>query len=135
MAFGMNFFSGISGAVSDIFGGEDKSGGMHLQAAGMRINAEGMRLTASGDRTEAQNYDLATTLAKQNDEFEKQSVAIKQTQAQRQIYLGIGATQADVAGSGFAARGSALDLMREGAQQGALTKQVIGEQGLITEAG
>jgi hypothetical protein len=31
--------------------------------------------------------------------------------------------------------GSALDLLRSGAQQGALTKQVLGQQGLITEAG
>jgi hypothetical protein len=120
--------SGISGAASDILGGQEK-------AAGLGIEAEATRLKAHGDLVEAQNYDLASTLANQNDEFTKVSTAIKQTQMQRQIYLGLGATSADVGGAGFAASGSALDIMRSSAQQGALTKQVLGEQGLITEAG
>jgi hypothetical protein len=35
----------------------------------------------------------------------------------------------------LAQSGSALDLLRESASQGAMTKAVLGEQGLITEAG
>jgi hypothetical protein len=47
----------------------------------------------------------------------------------------MGQTTADTAGAGFATSGSSMDMLRESAQQGALTKAVIGEQGLIQEAG
>jgi hypothetical protein len=42
---------------------------------------------------------------------------------------------AQVAGDGFAASGSALDILRSSAAQGAIAKAVTGYQGLITEAG
>ena len=47
----------------------------------------------------------------------------------------IGGQEADVAGAGFEASGSAIDLMRDSASQGALTKAVGEQQGLIQEAG
>jgi hypothetical protein len=47
----------------------------------------------------------------------------------------IGGQRADVAGAGFAESGSALDLLRSSAQQGALNRAVLGQQGLIQEAG
>lgn len=121
MAFGTGTINSIGGAVSDIFQGE--------------ATADSLNLKAQGDLSEAQNYDLASALATQNSQFTEQSTAVKETQQQRQIYMGMGSTQADVAGSGFQMGGSALDLMRSGAAQGALTQQVIGQQGLITEAG
>lgn len=121
MAFGASTINDFAGSISDLLGGS--------------ATAAGLRLKSHGDLAEADNYDLAATLAKQNEEFTKQSTAIKDVQAQRQIYLGLGDTSASVAGSGFGEGGSALDIMRQGAQQGALTKQVIGQQGLITEAG
>jgi hypothetical protein len=121
MAFGGNTISDVSGGVSDIFGGSSK--------------AAGLRLKASGDLVEAGNYDLASTLAKQNEQFTEQSTAVKQMMANRQIYQGIGTETADIAGAGFSESGSALDLLRSSAQQGALQKQLIGQQGLITEAG
>lgn len=117
MAFGSATFSDISGAVGDLFA------------------AEGHRSKAEGDRLEAKNYDLASGLALQNEKFTETSTAIKQAQLDRNIYQTIGGQQADVAGGGFAASGSALDLLRDSASQGALTKAVAGEQGLITEAG
>ncbi len=40
-----------------------------------------------------------------------------------------------MAASGFASSGSALDLLRDSAAQGAMTKAVLGQQGLIEEAG
>lgn len=121
MAFGQSTFTDFGGAVSDIFQGQ--------------ATADALNLKAQGDLSEAQNYDLASTLATQNEQFTVQSTAVKEAQQQRQIYMGMGSTQADVAGSGFQMGGSALDLMRSGAQQGALTQQVTGQQGLITEAG
>ncbi len=116
-SFGNQAVSDISGAVGDLFA------------------AEGHKAKAQGDRLEAQNYDLASGLAIQNEKFTETSTAIKQAQLDRSIYQTIGGERADVAGAGFAASGSALDIMRDSASQGALTKAVAGEQGLITEAG
>lgn len=117
MAFGNATFSDAAGAVGDLFA------------------AEGDRFKAQGDRIESQNYDLAATYADQNVAFTKTSTEIKQAQLDRENYKVIGGQQADVAGAGFAASGSAIDLMRDSAQQGALTKAVGEQQGLITEAG
>jgi hypothetical protein len=49
--------------------------------------------------------------------------------------MSLGTTKAAVAGAGFSNSGSALDLLRSSAEQGATTKAVLGQQGLITEAG
>lgn len=51
------------------------------------------------------------------------------------LSLSLGKTTATQAGAGFAQSGSALDILRTSAQQGATTRAVIGQQGLITEAG
>jgi hypothetical protein len=117
MAFGTSTLTSASGAVSDLFA------------------AEGHRAKAQGDRFEAENYDRASVLATQNEKFTETSTAIKQAQLDRENFKMIGGQEADVAGAGFAASGSALDLMRDSAQQGALTKAVGAQQGLITEAG
>lgn len=117
MAFGSDTFGGASGAVSELFA------------------AQGARSRASGNRAEAAGYDLAKKYAFQNEEFTKQSTEIKMLQSERDIYRGVGATEAGIAGAGLKESGSALDLLASGHQQGALTQQVIGQQGLITEAG
>ncbi len=81
------------------------------------------------------NYELPAGLARQNEEYVKESTAIQQTQLDRQIYQTIGGQQAGTAGAGLAASGSALDLLADSAAQGALAKDVLAKQGLITEAG
>lgn len=124
MAFGGGTITDVSGAVSDLFA-----------ASADRSKATGLRLKAQGDALEGQNYDLAADLAGQNEKFAETSTAIKQAQNDRSIYQTIGGIQADVAGAGFASSGSSLDLLRDSASQGALTKAVAGQQGLITEAG
>lgn len=121
MAFGNSTFSGAAGAVGDILGGY--------------ASAAGFRLKAQGDLAEASNYDKASALALDNEKFAEASTAIKTAQQQRQIYLGLGTEQADIAGAGLANSGTALDLLRSGAAQGALTQQVLGAQGRITEEG
>lgn len=117
MAFGPGTITSISGAVNDLFG------------------ADAQRAKAAGDQFEKDNYDLAGKLAEQNAAFTETSTTIKGAQLDRQLYQTIGGQAADVAGAGFAASGSALDLMRDSAAQGALTHAVAGEQGLITEEG
>jgi hypothetical protein len=115
--FGASTVNDVGGAVSDLFA------------------AQGDEAKAQGDLLEKQNYLLASHLATQNEQFTETSTAIKEAQADRNLYLTIGGQKADVAGAGFAASGSALDLLRSSASQGALNRAVLGQQGLIQEAG
>jgi len=117
MALSKDTFAAAGGAVSDLFGG---------------FAAE---TKAKGNRLQAEQYDLAGKLALQNKQFSETSTAIKEQQTQRSVESVTGQQQADVAASGFASAGSALDLLRDSMSQGALTKAVVGQQGLIEEAG
>jgi hypothetical protein len=117
MAFGSATFSNLGGAASDLFAGFGDSA------------------KAQGDFAEAANYTLASKLATQNEKFTETSTAIKEAQQNRSLTQTLGGQQADVAGAGFAESGSSLDLLRDSASQGALTHAVLGQQGLITEAG
>lgn len=132
----------IAGASSDLFKGFGdlaqgnlKAKGLNLDAQGQRLNAQGLRIKASGDLAEASNYDLAGNLALKNEQFTTASTAIKQAQTDRSIALAQGSIEAETAGAGLKTSGSSLDVLRDSAEQGALTKQVAGSQGLITEAG
>jgi hypothetical protein len=127
MAFGAQTIQDAGGAVSDLFAGF----GAQTQA---NLKAQGLQIQAQGDIAEGQNYDLAATLAGQNAQFTEASTAIKEAQISRQVTQTIGGQQAEVSGAGFGSSGSALDLMRDSASQGALTKAVAGQQGLIQTA-
>jgi hypothetical protein len=142
-------FNDAGGAVSDLFAGFAASAQGALQAQGLQITAQGtqisaestrlsaesLRTKAQGDLAEAGNYDLASTLATANEQFTAQSTRVQEVQTQRQITQTIGGQQASVAGAGFTSGGSAGDLMRDSASQGALAKGVLAQQGAITEAG
>lgn len=149
MAASSSTFSNLGGAASDLFAGlgaADKASlsaqGMRLTAEGTlitakgtRLNAEGLRTKATGDLAEAENYDLAATLAEANSAYTAQSTRIQQNQQERAVTSAIGSQRAGVAAAGFAAGGSAGDLLRDSASQGALAKGVLSQQGVITEAG
>src|SRR6185312_13200510 len=109
--------------------------GTLITAQGTRLNAESLRTKAQGDLAEASNYDLAAGLAEANKAYTEQSTRLQQFQTDRQIYQAMGATRAGAAGAGFAAGGSAGDLLRDSASQGALAKATLAQQGVITEAG
>lgn len=100
--------SDIGGAVSDLFG-------------------------SSGDTASAASYTDAATIAGQNAAIAKSSAALTQTQLSRQIYQTIGTQVAQVGGAGFKESGSALSLLASSASQGAISKSVAEDQGLITE--
>lgn len=117
MAFGTGTIGSLGGAVQDIFG------------------SEAHKLKAQGLRLEAQNYDEASVFARQNAEFAKISTGMKLAQQDREIYKTLGGIEADVAGAGFAASGSGLDILRDSASQGALLKAAASTQGLIQEEG
>jgi hypothetical protein len=63
------------------------------------------------------------------------STKLKLAQADREIYKVTGGARADIAASGLAASGSALDVIRSNAQQGGLQKAVTGLQGQIEYTG
>jgi hypothetical protein len=117
MALGSGTFSDFGAGISDLFA------------------ASADRSKASGDLLEAQNYDLAAKYAQQEVQFTAESTAIQKMQAERATYQSMSQTRADVAGGGFAASGSSLDILAQSASQGALQQAVIQRQGLITEQG
>jgi hypothetical protein len=84
---------------------------------------------------QATEYTDAAALAAQNEQYTKESTTIKEAQQARSLTLAQGGIQANQAGGGFAMSGSSLDILRDSAGQGAIAHAVIGQQGLITEAG
>src|ERR1700733_10281441 len=102
-------FSDAGSAVTDLFGafGATKSAD---------LNAEGLRLKATGDLAEAQQYDMASTLANENEKYTETSTQIKEAQQQRNTTMQVGGEEAAVAGAGFAASGSALDILADSAR-------------------
>jgi hypothetical protein len=124
MAIGQQTFSDFGTAVSD-FG----AGVSDLFAA------KGDEAKAKFDLAEQQQYTLAGQFAGQEEQYTAMSTQIKQAQQEREAHQALGTTSAQIAGAGFGASGSAMDILRSGAQQGALSNAVLGEQGLITEQG
>jgi hypothetical protein len=115
--FGQAAASGLGGAVKDIF------------------DIGGSFMRAKGNRLEAKGYDRAAGFADLNAQFTETTTNIKTAQLQRQEFQQLGTLKADVAGAGFQASGSAMDLLRSTNQQAELEKAVAGQQGLITEQG
>lgn len=149
MPFGAGAVNSFGGAVEDLLAGQATAkgqritaGGMDIQAdamditaAGMRLNAKGFLVKAAGDDAEAERYGSAADLSLLNEQFTEQSTALSQVATDRAMYKVGGTQRAQITGSGFTLGGSALDVMRDSAFQGAMTKAVAGQQGLITEAG
>jgi hypothetical protein len=118
-----------------LFGGAASSAGNIGSGISDLFAASGDRSKAAGDLFEAQNYDLAAKFADQEAFFTKESTAIQSMQSERATYQSTSQTRADIAGGGFAASGSGLDILAQSASQGALQKAVLERQGLITEQG
>lgn len=102
------FGDNLGGAVGDLFGG----------IAGF---------------SEANAYNQAASIEEQNIGLEQTSTALQEVQAQRAAYQTISSQKAEVGGAGFAAGGSALDLLRSSNQQASLTKGALALQGQIQE--
>lgn len=122
--------------INNIFGsGIDFNPTSFGQSIGDFGAAVGELYQATGDKAEAAAYGQAAQLALSNEQLEKESTAIRETATQRQINLSLGATKAQVAGQGFSIGGSAQDILRSSAQQGAVQKQLTQAQGTIEEQG
>ena len=105
------------GAFGDIFGGI------------------GDLFASQGSQTAADLFGQAVTVGGQELQLEKASGNIEEAAAGRQIYHTISTQQAQVAGSGLAESGSALDILRASRQQGSIQQQVIGANIGIQEEG
>lgn len=86
-----------------------------------------------GNVKAADAYGQAADIALQNAQLTEMSTRIKTTQAERQVYQGIGGQKSDVAAAGFGAGGSALDLLRSSVQQSGLQNQLLKVQGMVDE--
>lgn len=117
MAVSQTTFSDAGGAVSDLFAGI------------------GDQYKAQGDQIEKGMYESDASLATQNAAYTQQSTAIKLAQQSRANFQSQSETEANVAGAGLKMSGSALDILANNASQGELTKQVMQQQGLMTEEG
>jgi hypothetical protein len=138
MPIGPAFFTDLGGAASDLFQGyadESKATAAQASAAAARTAGQAYLLKSQGDILEGTQYGEAATAADVNAQYTAQSTAVQQAQADRALFLNVGETKADVAASGFGEGGSAGDILRSSASQGALNHAVLGQQGLITEAG
>lgn len=98
------------GAASDLFGGIG--------------SVLGGNAAAAGSKQAAVFYDRAAALT-------KLETGLKETAANRQIFQTLGGARADVAANGLLQSGSAEDVLRSSAQQGALSKALIQLQGDI----
>lgn len=134
-------FADFAGKISGKFGklGTTDQIGSAFNLAGGAVNdlfsSNASKLTAAGDRTAAAAARKAAGLAGDNLNYEYQSTAIKMLQADRSIYQTISSADANIAGNGFKASGTAMDILRDSAVQGDLTKSIIGTQGEIDANG
>lgn len=95
--------------------------------------AIGSLFTAQGNAAQAKDFQGAATLATQNAQLAMASTKIQATQTARTVAQSLGSSTADVAGAGFTTSGSALDILKESASQGALAKSLVNIQGAINE--
>jgi hypothetical protein len=115
--YGPQNVEAVAGGVSDIFAGFGDIDKM------------------KADELEQGQYDQAAQFAGQEAQFSQASTAIQVAQKNRETTMAMGRTASEVAGAGFAASGSALDIMRSNAQQGALATAVTSENGQIQTQG
>ena len=117
MAYGPSNVAAAGSGVSDIFAGFGDIDKM------------------KADELESGQYTEAAQFAGEEAEYSQDSTAIQMAQKNREATMAMGKTASEVAGAGFAANGSALDIMRSNAQQGALATAVTSENGQIQTQG
>lgn len=107
-----NVVGGIGGAVSDFFGAEGSEAGAH------------------GDFEAAKYYADSADIALSNEQIAKESTTIQEAQLSRKIFQTEG-TAAATAGAMNVQGGSAGDILRDSAKQGALAKALVSQQGAL----
>lgn len=108
-------FDGLGGAVDTIFGGL------------------GAFDTAKGYKSQAKGYERAAEISRINRGISQQASDIEMVQAERDIYRTTGAQTAAIGANNLSATGSALDILKDSAQQGSMTRQLLGRQSAIQD--
>lgn len=106
--------------------------GAALSGAGSAVDA---LFGGIGQLQAAKGYKKSAAFSDLSANISRQATDIQAVQADREIYRTIGGAKADFGGAGLSLAGGALDIIRDSASQGALTKQLIQAQGAITTAG
>lgn len=117
-------------SFGSMFGGGSLSGA--INSIGSAVSD---LFAAQGDRAEAARYTEAAQLAHEEALFTESATNVQEMQATRQIQQAVGGVEAGYAGGGLSLGGSAGDVLRESAQQGALTTALIQYQGAETQYG
>lgn len=131
--FGASFgsiVSGIGGLVNGIAGGVGQLG----SAAGDQAEAQAFQVESQQYKTQQQQYTEAAGYAAGEIPVEAELTKIQQFQSARQLAQTQGTLQAQAGAQGLNyASGSAAQLVRANAQQGALAQGLIGVQGAQQE--
>jgi hypothetical protein len=84
--------------------------------------------TAQADEAQAQAFDIAAQFAVVNEHLAGEAGGLKELQSARQQEQVQGKQMATAAGNGMKIGGSALSIVRDASQQGALDRGVLGLQ-------
>jgi hypothetical protein len=116
-----NQFSYAGNAASDLFSGF--------------ATYEGDETKAEGLETEATNDTAAAALATQDAEVASENLGVQEYQEERALSKAQGTTESEYAAGGFQTSGTAVDVLRSNAQEGAMQEAVTNIQGQSTIEG
>lgn len=88
-----------------------------------------------GQLKAAKGYKKAAAFSDLSAQISAQATALEVFQAQRDVYRAVGGASADYGKAGLALSGSALDVLRDSASQGALTTQLVQANGQLKTTG
>jgi hypothetical protein len=125
--------SGSTGGGGSSFAMSGSSATSISGAIGDFGTAIGDFMSIGSDNASAASYDRAAAIAGENVGITEASTLVQGYQQTRELQKTLGAQGASVAANGFTNSGSALDIARASAEQGALAHSLIVSQGQITE--
>jgi len=100
-------------------------------AVGSLFSAVGSFEAADMSKASAAMYSQAAAEEGQDISLQELTDNVKNTQALRQTTMALGTVQSDIAGTGSANSGSALDILRDSAMQGQLQRSTVGLQNQV----
>ena len=118
---------GLRSAVTDLVG-------MQGELLKYKATEEAQAAAVKGAEGEIAAYETVAGISEEAARLTLEAGKIEQFQEERAMMRSLGKTRADVAGAGFAASGSALDLLESSVRQGYLQQQITGTQTAITSA-
>lgn len=131
MAISSSNIGQLGGAVSEIFGGASSI----ISAGGYKAAQRAYEKSAEIYADQGKLYDQMGVQSGANAKIADAGSRIKQMQTEREVLTTLSGQKADIAGTGLASSGSALDIIRSSAQQGALDVALGRISGELEQAG